>query len=148
MYKRHATINFISDAVSTLPLVDLEIFFIYWHEDNSVADKISTHYCPFTASFKTKFMTLVFTAEYHHCSNVLYMSAVLQQCTTVTSCSRSADTVLPSSLSPFSAVTFSNLLGEMVKPLSSTSKILFLGGICAYEILNVNDQNIWLLKLH
>jgi hypothetical protein len=93
-------------------------------------------------------MKLVFTAEYHRCSKVLYMSAALQQCTTVTSCSRSADTLLPSSLFPFPAVTLSNLQGEMVMPLSSTLKILFLGEICAFEILNVNYQNIWWLRLH
>jgi hypothetical protein len=37
LYKRHATITFIIDAVSTLLLVDFYIFFIYWLEDNDVA---------------------------------------------------------------------------------------------------------------
>jgi hypothetical protein len=93
-------------------------------------------------------MTIVFTAEYHRCSNVLYMSAALQQRTPMASCSRSADIVFPSSFLPFPVVILSNLLGALVMPLSSTLKILFLGGICAFEILNVNYQNIWLLKLH
>jgi hypothetical protein len=79
---------------------------------------------------------------------VLYMPAALRQYTTVISCSWSADTVLPSTLFPFLAVTLIIFLGELVMPLSSTLKILFLGWICAFEILHVNYQNIRLLKLH
>jgi len=42
LYKCHATVTVISDTVSTLPLVDLDIFFIYWHEVNSIAEQVSS----------------------------------------------------------------------------------------------------------
>ena len=169
LYKRHATVTFISDALSTLPLVDLVIFFIYWHEDNSIANQIPSYYRPFAVSFKTKFMTLAFTAEYHRFSNVLYLSAALQQravpvcsaaatcCTCLQHCSSTRHwpaaldlrtQSCPRVFFPFPAGTLNNLLAELVIPLSSTLKILLLVGICAFEILHLNYQNIWLLKLH
>jgi hypothetical protein len=54
----------------------------------------------------------------------------LKQQTTETGFPRSADTILPTILLPFSAVTLGNLMGTVEMPLSSRLKILFGGKLC------------------
>jgi hypothetical protein len=53
-----------------------------------------------------------------------------KQQTTRTSCPRCTDTILPTILLPFSAITLGNLLGKVEMPLSSMLKILFGGNLC------------------
>jgi hypothetical protein len=69
----------------------------------------------------------------------------LKQQTTVTSCPRSADTILPTILLSFSAITLGNLLGRVEMPLSSMLKILFGGKL--YFSKTVRKLKKSLLKL-
>jgi len=94
------------------------------HEDNSFVHQVSAYHCPFTICFKTKFMTLFFTGEYHRSRNVqnlkrwnntLYSPAA--RVLRTHSCTRA--------FPPTPAVTLDNLLGPLVMSLSSALKILF-----------------------
>ena len=77
-----------------------------------------------------------------------YMSEAQKQHTTVTSCPRSADTILATILSlslsyfPLPAVTLGNLLGEVLMPLSSMLKILFGGKLCFSNTARKLSKNL------
>jgi hypothetical protein len=78
-------------------------------------------------------MTHSLTGEYHGCSNVLYIPEALTQ--------HNGDQ-LPAISGDSRVVTLANLLRPLVMQVSSTLKILFGGGICAFRIQHVNYQNI------
>jgi hypothetical protein len=67
----------------------------------------------------------------------------LKQQTTVTSCPRSVDTILPTILLPSSAITLGNLLGTVEMPLSLILKILFGGKLCFSKTARKFSQNLF-----